>query len=651
MHDSKSSQRLAAALLGAAALVGLVFFPGLGGGFLLDDFENFSPLTRFVAGELSWMGAILGNQSGPLGRPLSMASFAADAHLFGLESRAFLRTNLAIHLGCALLVFLLVRRLLAVAPPVNPGKVAWIALSLAFVWAVLPIHVSVVLYAVQRMALLSALFVFAALLVFVIARQRLRDGQSGWALPLFVGFPLLTALAMLSKENGALAPLIAGAIELAWFRQTRSVREQRTRSLFFGLFLGLPAIVALVGLLVAPERFLGGYEIRTFTPAERLLTQPRVLWDYVQHIVLPFGPAMGLIHDDYPNSTALLSPPATLVAILAWVATLTLAWRLRSTAPAVLGGLLVFLTAHAMESTIFPLELYFEHRNYVAAVGVVIAVAGLVAAGHARLGATTPGFRRVLSATALALPLAFAAATFARATVWGEPKARMAQALKTSPYSPRLRAQLAIEVAGTGNLSEALAHLQFAAAGPSPPPARTLDLWRIIAACVAGATLEADSIVERLLAANQPAISITEMAVFEALAKRIEAGECSWPTAAQAQDIGEAMIAQTLQSPNVHQVWRTRYITARLQATQGLYADAVSNAEIAWRDSRWTAGVGILVFQLHASLGDLAACRATLERLRAHAGPNDLALNKAIEQFDAFLADPGKAAEDPAVDS
>jgi hypothetical protein len=368
-----------------------------------------------------------------------------------------------------------------------------------------------------------------------------------------------------------------------------------------------------------------------------------VLWDYVRHIVLPFGPGMGLIHDDYPKSTALLSPPATLVAIVAWIAALALAWRMRSTAPAVLGGVLVFLAAHAMESSIFPLELYFEHRNYVAAVGVVIAVAGLVGAGHGRLGGTTPAFRRALAATAVIMPLTFAAATFARATVWGDPQARLAQALDTSPYSPRLRAQIAIEAAESADLPGALAQIQIAAAGPSPPPARTLDLWRVVAACVARGTLEPDPAVARLLAAERSAISMSEMAVFEALAKRIEAAECPWPTAAQAQGIGEAMLAHTRQAPGQHQVWRTRYIVARLQATQGQYADAVLNAEAAWRDSRWTAGVGILVFQLHASLGDLAACRATVERLRAQAGRDDLGLTKALEQFDAFLADPERA--------
>jgi len=642
MTKSRTSLKYAVALSGALSLVLLVYLPGLGAGFLFDDFENFGSIGRYLAGDLSWQGAVFGNRSGPLGRPLSMASFTADALLFGVEPRAFLRTNLAIHFGCAVLVYLLLRRLLALAPGADPNKVAWIALGLAFVWAVLPIHVSVVLYAVQRMALLSALFVFAALLVYVIARQRLRDGRPGWVLPMFVGFPLLTALAVLSKENGALAPLIAAAIELAWFRGTRSVREQRVRWVFFGVFLALPATIALAGLIAAPDRFLGAYEKRTFTMVERLLTQPRVLWDYVRHIVLPFGPGMGLIHDDYAKSTGLFAPPSTLFAIAGWIAALAAAWRQRSTSPAVLGGLLIFLAAHAMESSIFALELYFEHRNYVAAVGILIVLAGLVESGFARLGSTTPAFRRAMSASVVAIPLAFAAATFARASAWGDPQTRNAQALLTSPYSPRLRAQLGVEAAESGDLPAALEHIRLAAAGPSAPPARTLDLWRVLATCLAGATLEPDPVIARLLAAETPAIALTEMVAFEALAKRVEAGQCNWPSAMQAQSIGRAMLEHSRQQHSEHQVWRTRYVMARLQAAQGRYADAVSTAEVAWRDSRWNPGVGILVFQLHASRNDLPACRATVERLRANASPGNLALHKALAQFDAFLADPTK---------
>jgi hypothetical protein len=111
------------------------------------------------------------------------------------------------------------------------------------------------------------------------------------------------------------------------------------------------------------------------------------------------------------------------------------------------------------------------------------------------------------------------------------------------------------------------------------------------------------------------------------------------------------MLAHTSQPATAHEVWRVRYNLARLLASTGDLGAAAALAQQAWADSSWNKGVGVLVFQLHASLGDMAACRATLEHMRAHAGPDDLALNEAMEQFEAFLADPGKAADVPAAES
>jgi hypothetical protein len=235
--------------------------------------------------------------------------------------------------------------------------------------------------------------------------------------------------------------------------------------------------------------------------------------------------------------------------------------------------------------------------------------------------------------------------------VWGDPQVRMAQALATSPTSPRLRSQLAATVAETGDLAGALEHIEKAASGPAAPPARTLDLWRILSACLAKASLAETMVVETATAAATPRIALTEMVSFEALAQRIEGGQCAWPSAAQAIELGRAMLAHTRQPAAAHEVWRVRYNLARLLASTGDLGAAAALAQQAWADSRWNKGVGVLVFQLHASLGDLAACRATLERLRAHAGPDDLAMNKAIAQFEAFLADPGKAADVPAMES
>lgn len=633
----KELVRLAAAAAVATALIIVCLMPGLSGGFILDDFENFSALSRFLDGELRWDGAVFGNQSGPMGRPLAMASFALDATMFGMDPRAFLRTNLVLHIACAALVFVLTYRLLMPANVEGRRRLLWFALAIAFVWAVLPIHVSVVLYAVQRMALLSAFFLFAALVAYVIGRQKLQEGRPGWRVLLFIAFPALTMLAVLSKENGALAPLLAAGIEVAWFLQTRRKEEARMRAVFFGVFLAFPALLAVAALVYSPDRFFGAYETRSFTLLERLLTQPRVLWDYVRQILLPFGPGMGLIHDDYPKSTSLLGPPTTFFAIGGWFAALMLAWRMRAGFPKIIGGLLLFLAAHAMESTVLPLELYFEHRNYIASLGVLIAVVGIGELVASRFGDTTAAFRLALGTAAIALPLAFAGATFARASVWGNPGARMAQSLQTSPHSPRLRSQLAVAAAQSGDLEQALNHIHEASLAPTAPPPRTLDLWRVLAACLSGKSLQPENILDRLSEGGDLAISLSEMVAFEALATRIETGACRWPSPQEALAIGEAMLTGTQQRATTHQVWRTRYGIARLQASQAKFDVAVETASDAWRDSGWNPGVGVLVFQLHASRSDLRACEETLDRLRANASPRDLALQRTIAQFDEFV--------------
>jgi hypothetical protein len=180
-------------------------------------------------------------------------------------------------------------------------------------------------------------------------------------------------------------------------------------------------------------------------------------------------------------------------------------------------------------------------------------------------------------------------------------------------------------------------HIHLAGLGPTAPRARTLDLWRVLAACLAKAAPEPVDVVARIVDAPAGQIALTEMVAFEALARRVEGGQCAAPSVAQALSIGRAMLAGTQQGVHVHQVWRTRYSVARLLAAQDTLDEAVSNAEAAWRDSAWNSGVGILVFQLHASRNDRTACARTLEKLRERAGRDDLALARALDQFQQYL--------------
>src|SRR6056297_761772 len=75
--------------LGATAILAtfiatfLIYFPGLAGPLVLDDNINLRDITHYLEGNKTALAVITDNQSGRLGRPVSMASFVLDAYLWG----------------------------------------------------------------------------------------------------------------------------------------------------------------------------------------------------------------------------------------------------------------------------------------------------------------------------------------------------------------------------------------------------------------------------------------------------------------------------------------------------------------------------------------------------------------------------------------
>ncbi|MFN4312632.1 MAG: hypothetical protein ACK4FK_18770, partial [Ferrovibrio sp.] len=342
------------------AATAAIYWPGLPGGFYFDDFAQLV-LNPFVQIEAPSSGALLkaaaSSTSGPTGRPLSMVSFALDYwRLGGLTPAGFKQINLFLHLINGLLVAWLTSQLLRAlgAPSPAARQATWLA---AAFWLLNPLHVSTVLYTVQRMTLLSSGFMIAGLLGYVAARQR---GRWAWAL---ASLGLGTGLATFSKENGLLAPAYAAIIEVFVLRFAGlPAGARRAYLLLYGV--GAVFLAATVAVLVAdPDWAARSYAGRSFSLSERLLTQLRVLAFYQRQALLPDLNAMGLYHDDYPLSKGLWHPPSTAVALAWHLLLLATSALLRRRAPLAGLGLAWFYVSHLLESTIWPLELVFEHRN------------------------------------------------------------------------------------------------------------------------------------------------------------------------------------------------------------------------------------------------------------------------------------------------
>lgn len=129
--------------------------------------------------------------------------------------------------------------------------------------------------------------------------------------------------------------------------------------------------VVISGLLVTKGNLLAGYGSRDFTLTERLLTQFRVVVFYLSLMVLPH-PSRLTINHDISISHGLLDPVTTLLSMLL-VAALMLVAVLGARRERLLSFCILWYFGHlAIESSILPLELVFEHRTYLPSVGPIL---------------------------------------------------------------------------------------------------------------------------------------------------------------------------------------------------------------------------------------------------------------------------------------
>ena len=446
---NKAAWLLLAGMLVTLGLATRAYWPGLSGAFMLDDGPNI--VLAYISNP-DWdaiVYAIAHNGSGVLGRSVSMLSFVLTGMEFGLDPWGYKYHNLMLHLLNGVLLFRFLQILL---PLLDHGLGERRALLIAGVttalWLVHPLLVSTVLYAVQRMTQLAALFTLLALLAYIKARMECGDRVKlfiyGW-----VVLPAMMLLALLSKETGVLIPLYLLLIEVLAFRtRPRELRASPRLALFSGTFILLPLVLGTV-LLILKFDLIVDFSTRTFTLHERLLTQLHVVAFYVRLIVLPRIREMSLFQDDYPVTTGF--DALTLLLLVALAGVIFLAWRLRTKWPVLSFGLAWFIVSHLLESTFLPLELVFEHRNYLAACGLLL----LPVYGAFRFESL--GLLRYLCPVFFAT---FAFMTATRAEEWGDRDLFHEIAVQEHPQSGRALNTYVNYLTGRGEYEKSIEYLE-----------------------------------------------------------------------------------------------------------------------------------------------------------------------------------------------
>lgn len=402
----------------------LTYYPGLSGDYEFDDTSNILENRQLAIDKLNltniYQASTAGGFAGPLKRPISIATFVLNRYATGLDPYYMKLTNVIIHMANSLAIFLLSYLLLKTYFEAN-GKVIskrncqWLALAITATWTLHPLALTSNLYTVQRMTSLSALFCTLGLISFMIARQRMCSGRKG--LLLFItGFVIFGALSIFSKENGGLLPVFMFIIEITFFNfNTSNKKQKQFLYSFFIATLAIPAVMLAGKMAISPDWLLGGYATRDFNLIERILTEARVLWFYIYLIILPNISQMGIYHDDIPLSYNLLTPWTTLPAMLGIILLLLTAILKRKSLPVLSFGILFFFAGHSLESTIFPLEIAHEHRNYLPMFGIIFSLIIYLINPFLH-----PQTLRLRTAIAGAFIVLLAATTTVRASYWGD---------------------------------------------------------------------------------------------------------------------------------------------------------------------------------------------------------------------------------------
>ncbi len=483
-------------------LVLAAFAPGLSGGFFFDDNPNIVSNNAIQVEDLTFSslkGSLQGPTAGPLGRPVSVLSFALTHYFFGLDPFAFKAINLVIHCINGLLVAWLVVLMLRnerCAQISENGK-TWLPLWVAAIWLLHPINVVPVLLTVQRMTLLSGTFMLLAL----IGHLKGMSKPAGWAKWgwLVAAWLVFWPLSVLSKETGFLFPLYV--LVITFFSGTATVLPSEGRRWVVPAVL-LSLVIVAAGML----SFLGwgwldaAYAARPFSLAQRLLTEARVLWFYAAQIVIPDFGAFALYHDDIAISTGILHPLETLFALLGWSGVILGLWRFRHQQPILCLAAAWFLVGHSLESSFLPLEIAHEYRNYVPSFGLFLGVSYLGAAILEKLKLD----HRVLTVSLVAIVpvLVLALFTWIRADQMGNPLVGSQIEAGRHPQSARANyaAALALMQAGYGDAGDPIgAHsVQYylQQAGAVDPSFKLGHVGLIVWRCASGRTVEREWIDE-----------------------------------------------------------------------------------------------------------------------------------------------------------
>jgi tetratricopeptide (TPR) repeat protein len=219
---------------------------------------------------------------------------------------------------------------------------------------------------------MAGLFYIMSMYFYLKARTTVKTASSIY---FFVACITAGLAAMLTKENAAMLPVSILLFDLFLIQGTT-----KDNLIKFVKFLILPLLLIFILGLVYTGGFsniLHGYAGRDFTLAQRLLTEPRVILFYLSLLFYPIGSRLTFLYD-IDISRSVFQPWTTLPAILIILIIIVFSFYTARKRPLVSFCIIFFFINHIIEGSFIPLELIYEHRNYIPSMLLFVPVAEFV---------------------------------------------------------------------------------------------------------------------------------------------------------------------------------------------------------------------------------------------------------------------------------
>lgn len=379
---------------------------------------------------------------GELYRPIPCFTFALNWYFGQNIPFDYHVTNIIIHIITAILLYKTIL-LLFQTPTVSVQKhnvnIKAIALLTTLMWALHPIQIQGVTYIVQRMTSMAALFYLAAIYSYL--KARLSNSLINKRKHLLLTF-LFFICAILSKENAALLPLSVLLVEFILFPSSGDIFSKKIKT--FIAFFSLCVLFFSIYYFFSHDfydNFFDKHGTRPFSLYERLISQASIVVLYLSLLFYPHHNRFSISHD-FEIYTSLFQSGSNAFAFLLIFFLIFIGFFCRKKIPLLSFAILFYFINHAIESTIIPLEMVFEHRNYLPSMFIFLPIAYCLLTVFGKIRIANVLIKLCLISIIISIPIIFLINTYQRNEVWISTESLWQDAYHKAPNNSRPAAQL-----------------------------------------------------------------------------------------------------------------------------------------------------------------------------------------------------------------